>query len=292
MSKVIGNNKNIIEMNKENGKHKVLIEVINKFEPILHDAEQDSDNNEIKSDDPTPLTNTNITNTTNITNEIIADDNQTEDTGWKTIKNKKPPRKKRDFQIEDERHSFNNKREINKNIIEEDENGENGSKLKLKHKWKVWVHLNDSAKWDEPSFDSDFFIIDSVATFLQFFNNFYKFNLKTYSFYIMKSLEDGSFIVPTWEHPLNRNGGTCSLRIDMIHGIELMPLLCILMVNGCLIVDMDQVNGISFNSKTNWALIKIWTKDKDVDISKMLPDAIINSYPSLCVKSKANTPEY
>lgn len=172
-----------------------------------------------------------------------------------------------------------------------DDNTDIGEDLKFKYQYKVWVH-GDGQDWSTKSFDSSFFIIDSVSSFLQFFNNFHKFDLNTYSFYIMRPSDDGSFIEPTWEHKMNRNGGTCSLRIDIIHGIELLQQLCILMMNECLVPDMSLVNGISISKKTNWALIKIWTKDQDTDISKLLPYAIINSYPSLCIKSKANIPEY
>lgn len=276
------NNKLDAKKWKSDSENLIAIELVNKFEPILTDEEDHSnDNSTAPSNDDRkqaifPQENLSLADNTisNTTNDVRED-------GWKVMKNKKTQRKKVKDQIEPD-----------EDLIEADETGDNGSELKFKHKWKVWVHLNDSAKWDKPSFDADFFIIDSVGSFLQFFNNFYKFNLKMYSFYIMKSLDDGSYVVPTWEDPLNRNGGTCSLRIDMIHGIELMPLLCILIFNECLIPDMTQINGISFNTKTNWALIKLWTKDKDVDITKMLPDAIINSYPSLCIKHKANTPEY
>ena len=166
-----------------------------------------------------------------------------------------------------------------------------GDQLKFKHSWRIWVHDDTVPRWDEPSFDRNFFVIDSVATFLQFFNNFHRFNLKTYSFYVMKSLEDGSYITPTWEHPLNRNKVICSLRLDTIHGIELMQQLCLLLVNESLVPDMKILNGISFSTKTNWALIKIWTTETNTDVGKMLPYAIINSYPSLCVKCKVVVPE-
>lgn len=171
------------------------------------------------------------------------------------------------------------------------ENLDIGKDLKFKHSYKIWVH-NDSSDWSINGFDGDFFIIDSVSTFLQFFNNFHKFDLNIYSFYIMKSLDNNTFIEPTWEHIYNRNGGTCSLRIDIIHGLGLLAQLCLLMVNECLIPDMSLINGISINKKTNWALIKIWTKDKETDIHKLLPQVIISSYPNICIKSKINSPEY
>lgn len=221
-------------------------------------------------------------------------DQKTEDNDeWQTIKPKRNIKKQKckELVIED---NYVQQEQLQKEKPVEivvDENTDIGKNFVFNHAYKIWVH-DDSKDWKIDSFDNDFFTITSVATFLQFFNNFHKFDLNTYSFYIMKSLENGSFIEPTWEHASNRNGMTCSLRIDTMHGIELLQQLCILMVNECLVPDMSLVNGISIGKKTNWVLIKIWTKDKDVDVSKLLPHAIINSYPNLCIKSKMNQPEY
>lgn len=220
-------------------------------------------------------------------------DTQNEEDGWHVFRHKRH-RKLRNK--EKKQPMMNNNTNLNDIIPEQnepiiDENTDIGKNLKFKYQHKVWVH-GDAQDWSIESFDNNFFIIDSVSSFLQFFNNFHKFDLNTYSFYIMRPTEDGSFIEPTWEHYMNRNGGTCSLRIDIIHGIELFQQLCILIVNESLIPDMSLLNGISISKKTNWALIKLWLKDQYVDISKMLPYAIINSYPSLCIKTKANVPEY
>lgn len=174
----------------------------------------------------------------------------------------------------------------------DDSNGDRGYALKFKHKWRIYVHKAESNDWAIGSFDHDFYTIDSIGTYLQFFNNFYKFNSKQHNFFIMKSQDDGSFIEPTWEHEQNRNGGICSLRIDSLHGVELMQQLCLLMMNESLIPNMELINGISYGVKTNWALIKIWTNNKVEDISKMLPNAIIGQYNNLNMRYKHNVPEY
>jgi len=180
-------------------------------------------------------------------------------------------------------------------IIEEGEKNKNldkGTELKFKHSWKIYVHKAESNDWSIESFDKDFYTIDSVSTFLQFFNNFYKFNSKMHNFFIMKSQDDGTFIEPTWEHKENRNGGICSIRIDSLHGVELMQQLCMLMMNECLIPNMNIINGISYGVKTNWALIKIWTNDKVEDISKLLPNAVVGTYCNINVRYRLNVPEY
>jgi len=286
------------ESNSEN--EKTLIVDTNMFDQLheldCHDDKYEDKNVLITSTNQTNQTNqtdqTNQTNQKDQTDQTNQTNTETIDGDWQEVQKSKRSRKVKvkDFKkeiidnVEDKQDTIN--------VPAEHTEIDFGENLKFKHSYKIWVHLNDSQKWDITSFDGDFFIIDSVATFAQFFNNFYKFNLKTYSFYVMRSLDDGTYVEPTWEHQLNRNGGICSLRIDTMHSIELMQQLCMLMCNECLIPDMSLINGISFSTKNNWGLIKIWVRDKNVDISKLLPYAIVNSYPSLCIKYKMNVPEH
>lgn len=324
MSKSLSNNKNKSIMNRKynkkntsntinNKEQKLNLEILNKYSLINFDDSIDCipKNNIVQENNDLGINQQNYNdkqneflqqNNANLHNNSINDINgqncqnsDNVDDGWCTIKPKRFSKKKqtkpKQITISYEHNNHKTQpNEINENIII-DENTDVGKNLKFKNPHKIWVH-GDDQDWSIKSFDDDFFTIDSVSSFLQFFNNFHKFDLNIYNFFIMRHSDDGTFIEPTWEHKLNRNGCTCSLRIDVSHGIELLQQLCILMVNECLIPDMSLVNGISISKKTNWVLIKIWIKDKNVDISKMLPYAIINSYPSLCVKSKINTPEY
>lgn len=270
---------------------KTSYDVFNKFNIVENPNFRTEKNKTTNSSNSNSNSNQNICSndvnsefdTNKKTEELVLED------GWDVVKSKRKTKRDHvDLQNDDCKIIDSNDESMN---LQDDAVVDNGSSLHFKRRYKIWVH-DSGQNWNIDGFDNDFFIIDSVASFLQFFNNFYKFDLNTYSFYIMKELDDGSFIEPIWEHELNRNGSTCSLRIDMIHSLELLEQLCLLMANECLIPDMDLINGISIGKKTNGALIKIWVRDKDVDISKMLPYAIINSYPSLCVRSKANVPEY
>ena len=280
-----------------------MIEIVNRFDLIEQDDSVECIEQE---DNKNTLTQDNVDDKKTDQKVNIILDEKPSDMGWQVIKKKRSNKRMKGREIGmdldetvQECGDVSDNSGTCDNIVPEEVITEvivpdNGcAHLKFKHSYKIWVH-GDTQDWGINSFDANFFTIDSVATFLQFFNNFYKFNLNVNSFYIMKSLDDDEpgHIEPTWEHKANRNGGTCSLRIDTIHGIELLQQLCILMVNECLVSDMSLINGISISKKTNWALIKIWTRDKDIDISKLLPYAIINSYPSLCVKSKTNVPEY
>ena len=181
---------------------------------------------------------------------------------------------------------------ICEDLVNDNTNIDHGYELKFKHSWRVYVHQAESNDWSVKSFDDNFYVIDSIGTFLQFFNNFYKFNTKHFNFFIMKSLDDLTWVEPTWEHEQNRNGGTCSIRIDSLHGVELMQQLCLLIMNESMIQNSELINGISYGVKTNWALIKIWTNNKVEDIVKILPNTVIGQYTNLNIRFKMNIPEY
>ena len=165
-----------------------------------------------------------------------------------------------------------------------------GNNILFKNKWKIYVHKTESNDWSYDSFDKDFFTIDSISSFLQFHSNFHKLDSRNYTFFIMKS-QDDDFIHPTWEHEKNRNGGTCSLRVEQQHGCEIMQQLCFLLVNGSLTNNSEIINGISYVTKTNWAVIKIWTSTTD-NITSSLPSSLFNSYSNLNIRFKPNEPEY
>jgi hypothetical protein len=169
-----------------------------------------------------------------------------------------------------------------------------GNHLKFKHEWNVFVHSSDNnSSWGPESFDNDFFVIDSVGKFMQFSNSISKFDTKAYTFFVMKSMENGEFIHPTWEHEKNRNGGTCSIRIAAQYGDEIMQQICVLMLNESLISQMQKINGVSYTVKGNWALIKLWTCDEQ-NISSLLPQSIFSQHSESerNIRFKINEPEY
>jgi hypothetical protein len=167
----------------------------------------------------------------------------------------------------------------------------NGTHLYFNNTFKIWVR-GETKDWTLAGFDGNFHTITNMASYLSFFTNLHKFNLQTNTFFISKSLPDGSYVEPMWEHKLNRDGIVWSLRIENVYGIELIQQLFILYVNECLLPDMSILNIISFNRVNNWIVIKLWISDKKVDIKKLLPGSIIGAYPTLCIKTKENKPEF
>ncbi len=153
------------------------------------------------------------------------------------------------------------------------------------NKWYVWVHETDSKDWSPKSYKIAH-TIDTIANFWKFFNNISKLNHWKYNFFIMKENSH-----PTWEHSSNRNGGTCSFRIDVGQCIDVIEQLSMLVLNES-ISDENDLNGISFAAKGNWSVIKIWNRDNKNNISNHMPSYLRKIYPSISIKYKENTPEY
>ncbi len=100
---------------------------------------------------------------------------------------------------------------------------------------------------------------------------------------------------PIWEHPNNRNGGICSFKTDIENGMKVYEDLCVRMV--CRVLterqsDISDINGISISPKNNWAIIKIWNKNRSNDLSKSLSKYIIDTYHDMSIKYKENEPEF
>lgn len=168
---------------------------------------------------------------------------------------------------------------------DDDEEVEDGSENKLMNKWYVWVHETESKDWSPQSFKIAH-TIDNISNFWKFFNNISKLDHWKYNFFIMKENSH-----PTWEHSSNRNGGTCSFRIDVGQCIDVIEQLSMLVLNES-ISDENDLNGISFAAKGNWSVIKIWNRDNKNNISNHMPSYMRKIYPSISIKYKENTPEY
>ncbi len=171
-------------------------------------------------------------------------------------------------------------------IIDKDNIEKEMRELKLQNKWYVWIHEIDSKDWSAKSYKI-VHTIESLWDFWQFFNHTHLLNQWKFNFFIMKSSSH-----PTWEHSTNRNGGTCSIRIDIGQSIEIIEQLSILLVNESLTDEINDINGISFAAKGNWCVIKIWNRDYKNNISNQIPSYLRKIYPAISIKYKENIPEY
>ena len=199
---------------------------------------------------------------------------------------KKTEEEKSDILEESEKVSTKSEEE---EIVEEKNNEalmEDIAQYKFQNKWYIWVHEVDSKDWSNKSYKI-IHSIESIKDFWEFFNSIGKLNQWKYNFFIMKSNSH-----PTWEHSTNRNGGTCSVRIDISQSVDIIEQLAILLVNESLTEEINDINGVSFAAKGSWCVIKIWNRDNKNNISNQMPSYLRKIYPSISIKYKENIPEY
>jgi hypothetical protein len=193
-----------------------------------------------------------------------------------------------EWQVQETRDSRKKKnKKVLDTVVEEDQelNKESGKSLLLNTKWNVWIHKNESNNWTASSYQT-VYVIDSVSSFWRFFNNIYALDYVKYQFYIMRETS-----CPTWEHPTNRNGGTCSIRLPKDRMDDVLEQLSLLILNESFNNTPEEINGISFGVKANWGLIKIWNSNHQHDISQFVPSYLVKKY-SATPRYKKNEPEY
>lgn len=187
----------------------------------------------------------------------------------------------------------------------------------LQTKYKLMVH--NSSMWNV----NDYCNVKTVKTWKDVFTALHTFKVyastciddlkgvsdKHYYDFNSYFMRDG--IYPMWEHPENRNGSSCSLRIDSLEeGYKVFEYLVINMINHTLLEFVEEhwniINGISFSpkmtgnyEKSPCVIIKIWFKKnftREGGADKYLTEEIreylrtySDKYP---IKTNAIKPEY
>lgn len=158
----------------------------------------------------------------------------------------------------------------------------------LKDKWCVWEHDMENRSWDLDSYNK-IYTIETVYDFWQFINNFNKMGFKFIHYFIMK---EG--ITPTWEDVNNRDGGVCSIRVDMKDALKAFEEFSVKMVLDKITDVSNDINGLSISSKTrhNCVLLKLWNRDSKNILTETMSKDILDKYGDLSIKYKTNEPEY
>jgi hypothetical protein len=167
-----------------------------------------------------------------------------------------------------------------------DLNINDGQNIILPHLLTLWSHDIYDKNWNIDSY-KQLCKIRTVSDFWRLSNNYKKIGWKYMHSFLMK--DD---IEPIWEHKANRYGGVCSFKIELECALEIWEDLNARFICGLLTENSEDINGISISPKNNWAIIKIWNRDKKNDLSVTLNPQIIEKYKELSIKYKLNEPEY
>lgn len=202
-----------------------------------------------------------------------------EENEWKVVNSKKKKKTTKNIIVDNETSVLNVS--LNSNEIKD-----NGSGIHLPSKFIFWCHDIHSKDWSINGY-SKLCSLENISDFWKLFNNLNKLGYKINNFFLMKDDTD-----PTWEHINNRDGGICSLRIEITEAINTYEDLCTRLMCNILTNNYSDINGISISPKNNWAIIKIWNKSTNNDLSKTLTIDILEKYKNGSIKYKANEPEY
>ena len=154
--------------------------------------------------------------------------------------------------------------------------------LELPQKYVLWVHDLNNKNWTINSYEKKF-EFTNVETFCGFLNNFYRLGYIHMHFFIMKEGVD-----PIWEHEENRDGGVCSIKIEIDQCVDIfVDLLCRAVSNSLSTVPND-INGISISPKNNWAIIKIWNRSRNNPLPDTLTEDFKEKYQKIGLRYKAN----
>ena len=158
----------------------------------------------------------------------------------------------------------------------------------LTDKWRLFYHLPQDKSWDSSSYKLIMGDIDSVDKIIALNEEIPDTIVRNCMLFIMR---DG--ITPTWEDPMNRNGGCFSFKIlnKMVPSIwkNLLYALC----GETLMTDPGKsknINGLTISPKKNFSIVKIWLSDCSIQD----PATILN-IPNLSKQGclfKKHAPEY
>lgn len=160
-----------------------------------------------------------------------------------------------------------------------------GNECKLNSNWVLWVHDVNSKDWSINGYEK-LCELNTISDFWKLFNNFNRLGVKS-SYYLMRN-----DIQPTWEDLRNRDGGACSLKIEIGKHFQMWEDIAAYTVSENLIDNMSDINGISITPKNNWAVIKIWNANGKNQIGKNISTDLLNKHNIKETRYKKNAPEY
>ena len=168
------------------------------------------------------------------------------------------------------------------NVIKQDI----GDTINLPSEYNLWCHDIYNKDWSLTGY-TKLCKISTVADFWKVFNNLDKLGYKFNNLFFMKG-----DTYPTWEHVNNRDGWTCSFKVDLGKSLHSYEEFCSHMVCNVSSSMPDDINGISYSPKSTWAITKIWNTNRNNDLTKSLTPYVMQQYQYCCMRYKQNEPEY
>tara|TARA_Y100000741_G_scaffold344490_1_gene309113 strand:+ start:90 stop:614 length:525 start_codon:yes stop_codon:yes gene_type:complete len=158
---------------------------------------------------------------------------------------------------------------------------------KLNSAWTMWAHLPHDTDWSISSYKKimTFNTIEEILSLLEIIPEKM---VKNCMLFIMRDETK-----PTWEDPINRNGGCFSYKIFNKNVISIWNLLCYALIGESMSNNIDfcnSISGLTISPKKNFCIIKIWMSNcNNQDHKSIIEMEGLNSHT--CIFKK-HAPEY
>jgi hypothetical protein len=159
---------------------------------------------------------------------------------------------------------------------------------KLSDKWCLWAHLPHDTDWSLKSY-KQIFTMDTIEETIAITETLPEAIVKNCMLFLMR---DG--IMPIWEDPKNRNGGSFSYKVANKNVYETWKELSYLLVGNSISKEnsfVANVTGITISPKKNFCIIKIWLSTCANQNPAIVSQEIEGITSQGCLFKK-HTPEY
>lgn len=133
------------------------------------------------------------------------------------------------------------------------------TKHKLNDVWCFWHH-NDNDQWDRDSYRK-ILEFGTVEDFWGLYN--YIPSVVNGMFFLMRKQRNGHLIAPSWEDPVNRNGGSWSFKVYKVDADNAWLGLSMYLIGETLCSDPLDLVGISISPKKQFVTIRVWNIDSN-----------------------------
>lgn len=132
--------------------------------------------------------------------------------------------------------------------------------------WTLWAHLPHDTDWSINSYKK-ITDINSIEAIIELKNVIPDVMIQNCMIFCMRQN-----ILPTWEDPLNKDGGSFSFKINNSDIYEIWNEIMTTLLSEMLIKDeiLNQyINGITISPKKNFCILKIWMRNIDTQNVKL-----------------------
>jgi hypothetical protein len=159
---------------------------------------------------------------------------------------------------------------------------------KTQFEWCIWAHLPHDTDWSLASY-KNIYTMTSVEETIMIMDTMPDVLIQNCMLFLMRK-----GVKPTWEDPLNREGGCFSYKISNKTVCEVWKKLCYLVTGGTLSENdsfVETIMGVTISPKKNFCIIKIWMGSCKYQDPSVVTSELQGLTSNGCIFKK-HSPEY